>query len=312
MSLLLKKKLRTTVGGLFLLYHYRKIKAWGTSTLYADETYLKRKYYKIFKKKPDLLHPSTFSEKLIWLNLYYRNENQIKCADKYAVRSYYKEVLGTDKYLIHLVGVFENIDEINLDYFPEKFVLKSTHGSGQNYICTNKSDLSSCEKKVILTECKYWLKENWYNFGREWHYKTIKPRIICEVYLGDEKGNVPFDYKIFCFNGEPRMIAVDVDRFTDHKIYYFDPHWELLNFTNRRYKISDKKILRPDCLEEMLDIARKLSTNFPHVRIDLFYVNQHIYCGEMTFFTAACLTGYNPEKYNTIVGDWLQLPDLNV
>src|ERR1017187_4671105 len=37
---------------------------------------------------PDLRNPTTFDEKLLWLNLYWRHPLKAECADKYGLRGY--------------------------------------------------------------------------------------------------------------------------------------------------------------------------------------------------------------------------------
>ena len=52
------------------------------------------------------------------------------------------------------------------------------------------------------------MNRNWYWYGREWPYKNVKPRIICEKYMVDESGIELKDYKFFCFDGKPLKVGI--------------------------------------------------------------------------------------------------------
>jgi hypothetical protein len=145
-------------------------------------------------KKLKLNPPVTYNEKLQWLKLYDRNPLYTKLCDKFEVRKYISETIG-DNYLIPLLGVWDNFDEINFETLPNQFVLKCTHDSGGIVICKDKKrlDYEKAKKKINKS-----LKRNYYYSGREWPYKNIKPRIICEKYMVDESGVELKDYKLSC------------------------------------------------------------------------------------------------------------------
>jgi hypothetical protein len=144
-------------------------------------------------------------QKIISLVLYWRDPLAVICADKYEVRDYVKQKIGKE-YLNELYGVYESIDELNKDTLPKSFVLKCTHGSGFNVICKDKEKM---DWKREFRKIKRWLRTNYYFTSQEWVYKDIKPRIICEKYLEQENSGELRDYRFFCFNGEPKFIAVD-------------------------------------------------------------------------------------------------------
>ncbi|MDW7671648.1 MAG: ATP-grasp fold amidoligase family protein, partial [Bacillota bacterium] len=98
-----------------------------------DKPYLKLVYWGETGKKLNLENPQTFNEKLQWIKLYDRKPEYCIYADKYAVRSYVQEIIG-EEYLIPLIAVYNNTDEINWELLPDQFVLKCTHGSGTNII----------------------------------------------------------------------------------------------------------------------------------------------------------------------------------
>ena len=205
---------------------WRYVRATPFLRFIPDKYYLKKWYKFKTGKELNLKNPQSFNEKLQWLKLYDRNPNYSKMVDKYEVRQYIKKKIG-EEHLIPLVGgPWKNFEDIDFTKLPDQFVLKCTHDSGSVEICKNKKefDIEKVRKKF-----NYTLKRNYYYYGREWPYKNVKPRIIAEKYLLDDSGIEPKDYKIFNFNGEPRIIQVDLDRFANHRHNYYTTKWEFLD-----------------------------------------------------------------------------------
>ncbi|QUG86551.1 glycosyl transferase [Bacillus nitratireducens] len=270
-----------------------------------DKHYLKLLYWGEVHKKLNLNKPLTYNEKLQWLKLYDRNPDYNIYVDKYAVRSYIQEKIG-EQYLIPLIGVYESVDEINWDNLPNKFILKCTHGSGSNIICTDKNKF---DKQMAIKKLNRWMKKNWYWFGREWPYKNIQPRIICEKYMVDESGEELKDYKIFYFNGEPKVIQVDYNRFKGHMRNLYDINWNYMQASIEYPTNPDVLIKRPEKLDEMLELGRILAKKYPHVRVDFYFTNNKIYFGEMTFYHGAGLETFHPEEFGMEMGKWINVPE---
>lgn len=269
----------------------------------SDRKCIEKSYLQSHNRKLNLDCPALFSEKLQWLKLYYHKDLMRQCSDKFAVRKYVRDKIG-DKILNTLIASYDCVDEIDFGSLPEKFVMKVTHGSGQNLIVTDKRGVNwHYERKVL----KFYMQFNHYFEGREWAYRGIKPRVICEAYL-DEDGKSPKDYKFFCFNGEPKFIAYDLDRFSDHRRNIYDTDWHLLPF-ELKYPRFHEQIARPEKLDQMLSYATTLAQDFPFVRVDLYYVNGEIYFGELTFYPSQGLVKFYPKRYDLIYGQQLILPE---
>lgn len=273
-----------------------------------DALYLKILYRLEFKRKLDLNNPITYSEKLQWLKLYYHNPIHTIMADKYVVKQYVKDIIG-EEYIIPTLHVWNNTEDIEWDKLPHKFVLKTTHDSG-NFgviICKDKSklDISSVEKRLRKS-----LNRNTFQIGREWPYKNIKPQIIAEEFLENNNADELKDYKFFCFNGKVKAICVVSGRNSVHGacVDFFDVNYNQLPFRTL-YKNSTIIPKKPKLLQEMIDVSAKLSQGVPHVRVDLYEVNGKIYFGEYTFFTSGGLSPFRPEEYDYQFGEWLTLPD---
>lgn len=249
-----------------------------------DEALLNRKYEAIFGKRLNLDNPQTFNEKLQWLKLYDRNSEYTIMVDKYKVRDYIKEKIG-EEYLIPLIGVWDNPDDIDFDALPDKFVLKCNHNSGLGMcICKDKSKLNI---ENVKSELKKGLAQDYYLTGREWPYKNVPRKIIAEKYMTDTSDSSDFtDYKFFCFNGYVDCVMVCLERSSgDTKFYFFDSNWNLKRLNTRGKNAPDGfTISKPSQMDKMFEIAAKLSKGLPFVRIDLYQSNDHIYFGEITFF----------------------------
>ena len=230
------------------------------------------------------------------------------CVDKYGVRKYLKHK-GLENMLVKLYGVYKDPDEIEIDKLPQKFILKTTNGSGTNIICKDKSEINIEE---IKDKVRGFLKQSSASAGREWPYAHVKPRIIIEELLEDpdsSDGSIS-DYKILCFNGKPEYVVLDVDRFTNHKRNIYDTNWNDLHIASD-CPCSNKKHDKPEALDQMLKIAEKLSADFPAVRVDLYSIKGKIYFGELTFFPWSGYVQYDPDRFDFTVGKIWKLPERN-
>ena len=256
----------------------------GFYNFVPDDIYLKKLFKATMKKELNLENPETFNEKLQWLKLYNRNPKYTIMVDKYKVREYIKLKIG-EEYLIPLLGVWNNPEEIDFDKLPKQFVLKCNHNSGLGMcICKDKSKLNI---KKVKRELQKGLAQNFYLSGREWPYKDVPRKIICEKYMVDSnKTEGLTDYKFFCFNGYVDCVMVAIERYTGNpKFYFFDKNWKLLKYNKRGKEAKeDFKLPMPKLIFKMFEIAEKLSEGLPYSRIDLYSCNDKIYFGEITFF----------------------------
>jgi hypothetical protein len=273
------------------------------SRIIPDKLYLKIKYRIRMGKKLDLTNPRTFNEKLQWLKLNDRKREYTKMVDKYEVRKYISDLIG-EKYLIPIIGVYNNFEEIDFESLPNQFVLKCTHDSGGIVICKDKKALSIEDAR---NQINYSLNRNYYFLSREWPYKNVKPRIICEKYMVDESGTELKDYKIFCFDGTPKIIEVDYNRFNGHKRNIYDTNWKYLPFSIEYPTDPNTEINRPSKLDEMLEISKKLSKGFHHLRVDLYLIKGEIYFGEVTFYHEAGMAKFHPHEFEMQMGSWINI-----
>lgn len=271
-----------------------------------DKLYLKMLYFATMGKILNLDNPVSFSEKLQWLKLYDRNPNYTKMVDKIEAKKYVASIIGNN-YIIPTIAEYNSVEEINWESLPDQFVLKCTHDSGGIVVCSNKSEL---DIESSINKLRNSLKKSYYPQNREWPYKNVKPRLICEKYMVDESGYELKDYKWFCFNGEVKALFIATDRNNPNeetKFDFFDADFNHLPFTNG-HPNSKRKIKKPKGFKKMKELASILSKGFPHLRVDFYDINGKIYFGELTFFHWSGLMPFYPDKWDYKFGSWIKLP----
>jgi len=60
----------------------------------------------------------------------------------------------------------------------------------------------------------------------------------------------------------------------------------------------------------MIQIAKILSKDFPHVRVDLYNIDGKIYFGELTFYNGSGYKGYVPDVFDFTIGNIFVLPKI--
>lgn len=261
-------------------------------------------YLVLMKKHLRLKDPKSFSDKINYLklNVFPKDPLVIQCTDKVSVADYVKEKVG-EHILVDRYGVWENPEDIEWEKLPESFVLKCNHGCGYNIIC---SDKTSIDKNKAIKQLKEWLKEDFWKTTCEPHYKHIPKKILCERYLGDEI----CDYKFFCFDGKPEFFYVSKTLkgdFHTGEFAMFNCDGSFAPFQRSDHKLFEKKPDLPSQLQEMFIIARKLSADFPFVRVDLFVVNDRVLFSELTFTPCAGMMPLSPVEADLWLGKLIDL-----
>lgn len=260
-------------------------------------------HYKNTKTILNLKNPISFNEKLQWLKLYWNEPFTPICADKYEIYNYVREN-GDPTILNNLLNVYERTDQIIWDELPEKFALKCTHGCGYNIVTNNKSELNELE---VTKQLDAWMGEKFGRYNLEPHYDQIKPKIILEEYIENDAGLLPIDYKIYCFNGEAKLVLVCSEREQNLKLDFFDLEWNRLNIGHKKDE-SESLIEKPSCFDEMVKHANQLAKPFPFVRVDFYDKDGVVILGELTFTPAANMASYYTDYGQNFLGDLLTLP----
>lgn len=273
------------------------------------ENDIKRVYAQSMRRDLDMSCPKAFTEKIQWLKLYDCTEEKTKLADKYLVRDWIKATIG-EKYLVPLLGAWDNFDEINWDALPNEFCLKMNHGSAMNYIVDDKTKIDVQRLKVLFS---LWENRAYYTGSLELQYYHIPQKILAEEYIKEFGGGL-YDYKYHCFNGRPVFIQCIGDRdLKKHTGYQnnFDLQWNVQDWTFETYPEFPYDVPWPKNLEEMTACASRLCKGFAYVRVDLYDLGDRVYFGEMTFTPASGIYPYKgswTEAVDRKLGDMLELP----
>lgn len=269
----------------------------GFRHLLSDKQYGRIRYWLELGRWPNLKNPQSFSEKIQHIKLYQRTDLRQRIADRSRVRTYVAEKIG-EKHLIPLIAHVDEITEKVWKSLPNQFVLKANHGCGMVKIVQDKSSRNADEIQRLSQK---WQEFDYYNFGREWVYKTIPRTIIIEDLLKTSGGKIPEDYKFFCFDGKVEVIQIDFDRFGDHTRNLYDRDFNLLT-AKLLYPNKPQPVKRPPLLYKAIEIAETLSADFDFIRVDLFLVDHHIYFGELTNYPGNGFAEFEPYSFDKELG----------
>lgn len=274
-----------------------------------DKLYLSLRYRCQMGHWINWKNPKSFTEKIQWLKVYDYKPEYTQMVDKLAVKDYVAERIGQE-YIIPTLGVWDRVEDIDWDSLPDQFVLKTTHGGGGCgvVVCPNKANL---DKAMAIKKLQMSMQSNAGKTYREKPYLNVPRKIIAEKFMAvhkpkhnDKVADLP-DYKFFCFDGEPKFLYISDS--PNHELVFLNTDWTEAEFGRSDYKPLTNIPPKPDNLDEMLDIARKLSKGKAHVRVDLYNVNNHIYFGELTFYTGAGFIPFTPKEYDKVLGEMLKL-----
>ena len=270
-----------------------------------DEKYIVRKYKRIFHTAPNLVSPQNFNEKNNWRKLHDHRNIYTSMVDKYKLKEIVCEKCGKG-YTFPLIGVWDKPQDIDFSTLPDQFVLKVNHAGGV-IVCRSKTSFNIQEAVADLMREQM---RDYFPMSREWPYKNVERKIICEQYMGENLT----DYKNYCFNGKMLYSFVwkNESRADGRKPEAFfcgayDREWKKTGI-DIDYPSRTDVIDKPDCYDEMVVIAEKMSAGIPFVRVDCYIINNHVYVGEMTFFPWGGFQKFKDEYWNDYLGQLEKLP----
>lgn len=282
----------------------------------GDTHFANRIYKKYTGETLNLDNPRTYNEKLWWLKFHYRNPLQTICCDKYRVREYVQSC-GLKDILVKLYGVYEKAEDIDFSQFCQEVFLKINSGSGGNIIFDPQRPFN---RKQFIIDFNNRLRHNYYYNTREWPYKDVPARIVCEEVLRDSSGALPMDYKFMCFGGKCQYLfysggvcdesgrhSVAGERYTN----VYDMNFNYISMNVDQPTRPDIKVNRPETFEKMKTYAEILAKPFPHCRIDFYSIDGRVYFGEITFYHGGGCRQFYPNEWNIIFGDLIELQSID-
>ena len=259
-------------------------------------------HFRAYGKILDLKDPKYFGEKIQWIKLYGQVERFTPLVDKYLVRKHIEKKIGKE-YLPELYKVYKNVDEIDYDELPERFVLKLNSGSGANIICKDKSLL---DRELTNKKIRKMMKEKYYKCTKEPQYKNINKMIICEEYLENSKGFLT-EYKLHCFDGKVKFIEVHEERFNGNRESYYYPDWSRTEFSPKWVNNNENYKEKPKYLEELIKLGETLAEGFTYVRVDINSTDEKLYFSELTFTPASGMNAFYPLEKDLEIASMIDL-----
>ena len=286
---------------LWLLKNYRR---------FTPEQVTRRRFRNAFGRELNLENPQTLNEKIQWLKLNERHDYYPICADKYAMKQWVADLLGTDEYnvpVIYHTPNWRDISSSTVTDFP--CIVKPNHSS-HDFIILRSAD--EVNWKQLRRRCRFWLKRDYYAESQEWQYRDIPRHIVVEKLLETKEGKITNDYKLNYMNGNLEFVYVSYDREGMNARCVFDPQWNVLPFywgnsNQKEYVPCPVTIPKPGSYEMMKKIGAKIAAFFKYVRVDFYDVDGKLYIGEITLHHGGGCDKFRPEKYDQIFGEKLNL-----
>jgi hypothetical protein len=256
-----------------------------------------RQHYLIFGNFPRLIKPEMFNEHIRSNMCFKRKAHHTVFADKLAVRDFVRQRVGSD-ILNQIFWTGFTLSEARKNPLPRRFVIKANHGSGCNYIV---NDVDQIDWDDVEHQSQRWLETDYSMICGESQYRWIKPTLFIEEFLEGEDGQVPVDYKFFCFNGRVEFIQVDSNRFISHRQTFYGRNFDQLPISFG-YPIDEGHNKKPGCFDDMIMIAECLAAGEPFLRVDLYDVGRPVF-GELTLTPGAGCDKFDPPDWDRRMGD---------
>ena len=247
---------------------------------------------------PQLMAPSRYSDRLFKMKTDGTFLEPLRqfISDKELMKLYVGGAVGWE-YNIETFQVLRRPDEVDtLELGRIPCVLKPTHACGPVLFITDP------EETVDRDVLKGWFNLDYYKSSREQNYKFLRPKVIVEEFFSADGQTIPNDYKIFCFNGVPKVVQIDSGRFHQMSRMLYDTNWNRLPFTII-YPGRGKDDPKPAHLQKMLEIAARLSQPFSFIRVDMYYDGNNIKVGELTNSPGSANANVIPHEGEFALGD---------
>lgn len=249
---------------------------------------LSLKYFRIFKKFPDLQKPKTFNEKVLYRIINEKKSIYSLFADKYEVRKYIEKTIGRS-YLVPLIAVYDHAEDLNQLLCWENSVIKTNHGAGMVLIVDDEP--SDIKKNEMIQQTKSWLEFDYGHYTGEWHYSLIQPKILVEEKI-TALGESLRDYKFHRFTQQDGAYKQILQVITERSETGFETSFFDLNNLDHiihspfGYEISLTEHEK-NMIKKIEKLNAKICPEMNYVRLDWYITQTHIYFGEITL-TPGC------------------------
>jgi hypothetical protein len=281
------------------LFNPARIYQWGAAIHRVRAAYTNKHN----GRKPRLLRPHRFTEKMQWRKLFDLNPIYAVISDKLAVRDFIAERVGAHV-LVPLLWVGNDPAAVPLDALDPPYVIKSTHASGHVLIVRQRQDVDA---DAAVVKFKDWLATCHATINVEPGYLSVPRRLMVERMLLGADGSPPLERRLFVFDGRVRfMQTVFADEAGLHHRAFHDRELRPLDWylkTPNQPELCPK----PKRYEEMVALAECLGKDFDHLRVDIYDADDSIWVGELTLYSWSGLTPFTPDEADKLVGSYWSL-----
>lgn len=279
-------------------------------TMDMKKHYCEQKAFKQMHYFPNLDQPKSYNEKLLWLALHYKNPHHKIASDKALAKEWISSRIGSE-YVVPLLAAYDNVNDIDFDALPDKFVMKANEGWGGDEVILveDKSKYNIDHLKALAASWLYPWSSYYYNNMCITDEKPERPLVVFEEFLEHDGGKYLNDYKLYCCNGKVKFMLVITERGSaDQTRTFLDADWNVLP-VRRAGKFSNAAPEKPENYDKMIELAETLCKDFPFVRIDFYNLDGKIYVGEMTF-TPGLFLRLEPKEWDFKLGEYLDISEL--
>jgi len=275
------------------------LKRWWIAERFYDRAIVTRNYRSAFGRRPNLRRPVTFSEKVAYKMLFDRRPLLALIADKVRVRDYVAERAG-QQFLSTVYQICESPDQIKWHELPDKFALKTNHGSKMHILVLDKSKL---DIEQAVSQLKIWLGQNFYDHLREWCYRDIRPMVMVEELLPSGEGHP--EWKFFVFDGRTSCVELSSGPPGDLKKTFYDRKLKRMNVKWAHRAALPEDPVFPENVGSMISVAERLGSGLDFVRVDLYNIDGRIVFGELTNYPWAGRMPFDPPEFDAVLGrEW--------
>jgi hypothetical protein len=249
-------------------------------------------------RKPRLLRPVRYTEKIQWRKLFDLDPAYALLSDKLAVRHLIEERAGTE-FLMPLLWSGADPGTIPFDRLERPYVMKSTHASGHVVIVGAAGPIQPDE---LRAQARAWLDHCHGTLMNEPAYVSVPRRIMIERRLTQADGGAPGEIRLFVFDGKVAVAnTVFVEDGRVRNGAFHTPEWRRLDWHFTR-ALSDREFRRPRRFDDMIRAAERIGAGFDHVRVDFYDCGDRIRIGEVTLYPWSGFARFNPDEADAMLG----------
>ena len=264
-------------------------------------TFLVLRHIYLTRRVPPLWSPRNINDKVLYRMVFDRRPVLPRIIGKLEVRDYVLERTGDPRLLIDMVGTACNERELAALDLPRAFIVKANHLSGFFHIHRGpeRPDIAA-----IAAKASRWSRHMGWS---EWAYSHVRHTCIVE-HLMLQDGQVPEDYKLYCYDGRVHFVLVTSSRFAEKSVDYLLPDWTWIDARHGKTPNAGRPPPRPERWAAMMALAEVLSRGLDFVRVDLYMFGGQIKVGEMTVYSDRGTVQFSPASFQDDLGAPWVLP----